>query len=198
VDGLNVMARYNTLPLQTRFHQQPSVATNDILPLILRGQMMEVRDLARFPALEEIFISGSTVPLHDFSSVQLELARQCLAIAADHIEADQEAHFHRHQGTWLLLRGSMRCSLTLLGMALQCQIEARNTGSDPKHLEETMLPPPWKKAVDQTSQALEYWSDESIDVARLHRILKELQRTYDESCRAAAALQSAGGMESYS
>jgi hypothetical protein len=181
-----------------RFHQQPSVAANDILPLILRGQMMDVRDFARFPALEGIFISGSIIPLQDFSSIQLELARQCLAIAADHIEADQEAHFHRHQGTWLLLRGSTRCSLTLLGMALRCQIEARNTRSDPKHLEEMMLPLRWKEAIDRTSQALEYWSDESIDVARLHGILKELQRTYDESCRATAALQSVGGMESYS
>jgi hypothetical protein len=158
--------------------------------------MIDIRDFVRFPALEEILASETNVPMYEFSSTQLEIARQYLAIAADHIEADQELHFHRHQGTWLMLRSSMRCSLVLLGMAMRCQAEARITGSNPKDLEEMMLPLRWKNVVDQTSQALEYWSDESNDPARLSDILKELQRTYGSS-RASAAWQSTGSLESH-
>jgi len=167
------------LPAQMKFPRDSDVPSNDILRLILRGHMNDVRDFVRFPALEEVLALKPHAPLRSFSPVQLQLTRECLQIAVESIEANRESFFHRHQGTWLMARTCTRSSLILLAMAMRCQAEARSTGVMAIELEEIMLPSRWRKVVEQTVEVLKYWSDESNDLARLNDLLRDLLHTYD-------------------
>ena len=159
-----------------KFPQQSDVPSNDILCLILRSHMNDVRDFVRFPALEEILASKPHALLKSFSPIQLRLTRECLEIAVESIEANRESFFHRHQGTWLMARTCVKSSLVLLAMAMRCQAEARSTGLIASELEEMMLPSRWRNVVKQTVEVLKYWSDESNDLARLNDLLRELLR----------------------
>ncbi|KAE9363780.1 hypothetical protein N431DRAFT_356437 [Stipitochalara longipes BDJ] len=169
---------YHMLPAQMKFPRHSDVPTNDILRLILRGHMIDVRDFVRFPALEEVLALNPHTLLTSFSSIQLRLTREYLEIAAESIEANRESFFHRHQGTWLMARTCTKSSLILLAMALRCQAEARSTGIRATELEEMMLPTRWRKAVEQTVETLTYWSDESNDLSRLNDLLRDLLHLY--------------------
>jgi hypothetical protein len=161
------------------FPQHSDVPSNDILRLILRGHMIDVRDFVRFPALEEALALKPHALLRSFSPIQLRLTRECLEIAVESIEANRESFFHRHQGTWLMARTCTKSSLILLAMAMRCRAEARSTGTIVIELEEMMLPSRWRKVVEQTVEVLKYWSDESKDLARLNDLLRELLRIYE-------------------
>jgi hypothetical protein len=139
-----------------KFPQQSDVPSNDILCLILRSHMNDVRDFVRLPALEEILASKPHALLKSFSPIQLRLTRECLGIAVESIEANRESFFHRHQGTWLMARTCVKSSLVLLAMAMRCQAEARSTGAIATELEEMMLPSRWRNVVEQTVEALQY------------------------------------------
>jgi hypothetical protein len=167
------------LPAQMKFPQHSNMPSNDILRLILRGHMNDVRDFVRFPALEEVLALKPHALLKSFSPIQLRLTRECLEIAVESIEANQESFFHRHQGTWLMARTCTKSSLILLAMAMRCQAEARATGEIAIELEKMMLPSRWRKVVEQTVEVLRYWSDESNDLARLNDLLRELLRMYE-------------------
>ena len=162
-----------------KFPRQSDVPSNDILRLILRGHMIDVRDFVRFPALEEILAVNHHAPLSSFSAIQLQLARESLEIAVETIEANRESFFHRHQGTWLMARTCTRSSLLLVAMAVRCQAEARLTGVSSIDLEQMMLPLRWRKAVEQTVETLTYWSDESNDLSRMNELLRELLHIYE-------------------
>jgi hypothetical protein len=138
-----------------KFPQRSDVPSNDILRLILRGHMNDVRDFVRFPALEEILASKTHALLRTFSPTQLRLTRECLEIAVESIEANRESFFHRHHGTWLMARTCIKSSLVLLAMAMRCQAEARSTGVMATELEEMMLPSRWREVVEQTVEALQ-------------------------------------------
>jgi hypothetical protein len=72
-----------------------------------------------------------------------------------------------------------KSSLILLGMAIRCKAEARSTGIMVAELEKMMLPSRWRKVVEETIQVLEYWLDESPDLARLKEVLSELLYIYE-------------------
>lgn len=162
-----------------KFPQQSDAPANGILRLILRGHMNDVRDLVRFPALEEIIALDAHAPLRSFSPTQLRITQECLEVAAESIEANRESFYHRHQGTWLMARTCTKSALILLAMALRCRAEARSTGVQAAELEEMMLPSRWRKVVEQTIEVLEYWSEESNDLARSKDLLQELFYIYE-------------------
>jgi hypothetical protein len=167
------------LPPQMKFPRNSDEPANDILRLILRGHMNDIRDIVRFPALEDVLALEPHAPLRSFSPIQLRLARECLEIAVESIEANRESFFHRHQGTWLMARTCTKCSLVLLAMAMRCKAEARATGVLARELEDMMLPSRWREVVGQMVEVLKYWSDESNDMARLNDLLRELLQVYE-------------------
>lgn len=65
-------------------------------------------------------------------------------------------------------------------MAMRCHTEAKTTRRLARELEQIILPSRWRGVVDQTLNVLEYWSDESSDLARLHDVLRGLLQAYDE------------------
>jgi hypothetical protein len=162
-----------------RFPAQTDQATGDILRFILRGHMLDIREVVRFPAIRAVLASPSVFSTDSPSTTCVRLARELLENAVERIKANREGWYHRHQGTWLMMRSCSRSALHLLGMALKCQKTAAVMEISRKDLEAEMLPLHWKEAVEQVVELLEYWADESSDMKRLSHILKELMRSYE-------------------
>jgi hypothetical protein len=143
--------------------------------------MIDIVEMARFPAIYSVLASPTPLSSETLSPATVRLTREFLENAVHRIEANREGFFHRHQGTWLLLRSASRSALQLLGMAIKCQLEAEARGMETLELESWFLPNRWREAVTAVSELLEYWSDESSDVERLNTVLKELTYYYEES-----------------
>lgn len=156
--------------------------TGDILRYILRGHMLDIREVVRFPAIHAVLSSPASVSPDTASATCVKLARELLDTAVERIRANREGWYHRHQGTWLGARSCARSALHLVGMALKCQKAAELTNLSENDLQREMLPHDWEEAVELVIDLLDYWSDESTDMKRLSNILKELMRCY-EDCR---------------
>lgn len=162
-----------------KFPVQTNQATSDILRFILRGHMIDIREVVRFPAIHAVLASPSLLSTDNPSLTCVRLARELLENAVERIKANREGWYHRHQGTWLMMRSCSRSALHLLGMALKYQQAAAIMKVSQKDLEIEVLPLDWKEAVEQVIDLLEYWADESSDMKRLSNILKELMRSYE-------------------
>ncbi len=160
-----------------RFPAQTEQPTGDILRFILRGHMIDIREVARLPAIYAVLASPSPFSTNNFSGTCVRLTRELLKNAVDRIRANREGWYHRHQGTWLMMRSCSRSALHLLGIALKCQQAATAMKIDRQDLEREVLPPQWKEAVVQVVELLDYWADESRDIKRLSSILKELMHS---------------------
>jgi hypothetical protein len=162
-------------PAQKEQLDQP---TSDILRFILRGHMIDIREIVRFPAIHKILSSSTSFSSEAFSDTTIRLGREILENAVDRIRANREGWYHRHQGTWLMVRSCSRSALQLMGMALKCQRAAAVLHIDCRTLEQEMLPQQWRDAVIQVLELLDFWADESPDIDRLSNILKELMHSY--------------------
>jgi hypothetical protein len=104
-----------------RFPAQTDQVTGDILRFILRGHMLDIREVVRFPAIHVVLASPSMFSAENSSITCVRLARELLENAVERIKANREGWYHRHQGTWLIMRSCSKSALYLLGMALKCQ-----------------------------------------------------------------------------
>jgi hypothetical protein len=169
------------LPPPVRFpaqKEQLDQPTGEVLRFILRGHMIDIREFVRLPAIYEILSSEPPFSAENFSETTLRLGREILENAVDRIRANREGWYHRHQGTWLMMRTCSRSALHLMGMALKCQQAAEVLHVDYQTLEQEMLPSNWREAVIQVIELLDYWAEESQDLERLSSILKELMHAY--------------------
>jgi hypothetical protein len=109
----------------------------------------------------------------------MRLVRELLGNAVERIKANREGWYHRHQGTWLMIRTAARSALHLVGMALKCQQAATIMNLNRQELESEVLPADWSEAVDLIIDLLDYWAHESVDLERLARIFRGLVQSYD-------------------
>ncbi|KAL1960921.1 hypothetical protein VTO42DRAFT_5905 [Malbranchea cinnamomea] len=163
----------DSLPAPMRFPTEASEPTNDILLFVLRGHMIDVYEMVRFPAIRA-YLTASRPASTQLSPTCIRLAKEALANAVYRIETNSEGLLHRHQGTWLTIRSCTRSALILLGTAIKCRIEAEAKGVGYRVLEAEMLPDRWKSAVLQVLHMLEVWSKESGHVERLRCIIQRL------------------------
>jgi hypothetical protein len=163
-----------------RFPIDRDQTTGDILRFILRGHMLDIREVVRFPSIYTVLSSPSLFTIADHSPTSLRLLQGLLGNALERIKANREGWYHRHQGTWLMARSASRSGLHLLGMALKCQEAATVLGLSYSELEGEVLPDDWREAVELVIELLDYWGDESFDLNRLAHIFKELMRSCDD------------------
>lgn len=135
---------------------------HDILRWVLRGHMIDVRELLYFPAIGAILGPHPT----DIGDQTVQFTRAFLANSVHRIHANTEGFLHRHQGTWLTIRSCTRSAIILLGAALMCQ--ERNAP------DATLLPEYWRAAVVQVLGLLKAWERESDDVRRLKVVVELL------------------------
>lgn len=154
-----------------RFPLSASQPTHDILLFVLRGHMIDVYEMVRFPAIRAYLTSSHATCL---SVTCLRLAKEALANAVYRIETNDEGLLHRHQGTWLTVRSCTRSALILLGAAIKLRVEAQGGNRGKEGGEMEMLPERWREAVVRVLEMLRVWGRESGHIERLRGVVERL------------------------
>lgn len=180
------------LPHPLQFSPASTEGLDDQLRWVLCGHRIDVIEILRFPAFRSVFgprtTSAGEAPPHlrdQNPADTLRLASEYLHNAVQRIEISAEGFLHRHQGSWLTIRGCTRSALTLLGAKLSCQDRGRDdwgthwdmtsrTESLHASLPEDLLPPRWEDAVVRVLDMLRVWETESKDVGKLREIVETL------------------------
>lgn len=145
--------RLNSLPAALKLDKNDSDSNhNAALKFILSGHLLDCYEMMYWP-----FIVGSIHgKLHGATAESF--TRKGLDVCVQRIEKNESGFYHRHHGTWLMLRSCTRSALVLLAAARCPNLAA-------------LLPNAWELAVYKVKAMLSYWKDESRDVAdRLHII----------------------------
>ncbi|KAI5462773.1 hypothetical protein BGZ63DRAFT_379677 [Mariannaea sp. PMI_226] len=168
---------YKALPGPMKFSTDPSVPTRNILRYILRQHMIDIQEDVRFPAIQAIMGSTlSNLDVEQFPPTLIRIVRGFFTNAVDRIEANREGLFHRHHGVWLSIRCVSRSVLQLLGMACKCHREGGyGRGLE---LERQLLPAQWHNTIHVALDFLEYWSSESADARRMHKVISGIADVY--------------------
>lgn len=128
---------------------------DDVLKFVLRGHLLDCCEWMYFPFMLEAINYGRRNPLLD------EYTRKGLTMSTDRIRKNKPGFYHRHHGTWLMLRSCTRSALILLA--------ASHSG----HVQD-MMPEGWKDAVLSAMDMLRFWKDEVPDAWDRLEILTEL------------------------
>ncbi|KAJ5889302.1 hypothetical protein N7504_010112 [Penicillium tannophilum] len=121
---------------------------------ILSGHFLDCQETMYWQFLVEA-IHGR---VHGTSDLFL---RKGLKVCVDRIQQNHKGFYHRHHGTWLMLRSCTRSALVLLAAERSVYLV---------HL----LPLGWEEAVIGVTKMLKFWKDESRDVFEMLEILQAL------------------------
>jgi hypothetical protein len=166
---------YKLLPASVTFTRDPTQPILDVLPGILRSHYIDILDVVYYPAIRAVVCES----LNELSPTLLKIAREALQNALERIALSKYGFWHRHQGTWLMIRTCSRSALYLLGVALRAKYE-REREPRGRDRETTMLAEllpdseAWRTAVLSVIHLIEYWKEESIDMGDLLARLKHL------------------------
>lgn len=95
-------------------------------------------------------------------------ARKALYVCVHRIEKNESGFYHRHHGTWLMLRSCTRSALVLLA-AVRCPSLS------------ILLPMDWELAIYKVKDMLSHWKDESRDVSDRLYIIEKLMGSLDQT-----------------
>lgn len=87
--------------------------------------------------------------------------RKGLLVCVERIQINEKGFYHRHHGTWLMLRSCTRSALVLLAAAMCPELEAS-------------MPMEWEEAIHKVMLMLNFWKDDSRDVLDRLDIVQKL------------------------
>ncbi|OGM50897.1 periplasmic beta-glucosidase precursor [Aspergillus bombycis] len=150
-----LVACLHSLPSTVSISDPPCQGSEtDVLRFILQGRSTYVNELITWPY---IVCAVSDIPLGQ--AAQGWVARG-LQAHLKRLEVNRAGFYHRHHGTWLMIRTSTRSACILLAVA-------RSSLDD-------LLPVGWKEAVEATVKMLDFWQADVEGVAALARFLRSL------------------------
>ncbi|KAL3492150.1 hypothetical protein BJX62DRAFT_236587 [Aspergillus germanicus] len=166
---------YKLLPASVSFTRDPAQPILDVLPGILRSHYIDILDVVYYPAIRAVVCE----PLNELSPRLLQIGREALQNAFERITISKYGFWHRHQGTWLMIRTCSRSALYLLGVALRAKYEREREphprdGGTSMFAELLPVGGKWRAAVLSVIHLIEYWKEESIDMGDLLARLKHL------------------------
>lgn len=146
----------STLPDWLRFRGE---ADDREIPWVLHSRALFVRGMLFQPFLFLAIHSTAPLPLvvHDYT-------QRCLQACYDLIYLFDIQH--RHHGSWLIARGTFRCSL--------CIIAASRSGS-------IVMRQDWRHCIEMAIGIVDFWGKEAIDLERLARLLRSIYEEADDS-----------------
>ncbi|KAL2831564.1 hypothetical protein BDW59DRAFT_140292 [Aspergillus cavernicola] len=153
----------NSLPLILSISDtEPSTTDTDVLKFVLRGRTTYVNELITWPFIIYALNGREMVPA----------ARALVAKGLDahlgRLTTNMPGFYHRHHGTWLLIRTSARSACILVAAA-------RTPIRD-------LLPVGWQEAVEATIEMLYFWRTEVETIEEtaifLRFIMAELGELY--------------------
>lgn len=89
-----------------------------------------------------------------------------LKVCVDRIQQNRTGFYHRHHGTWLMLRSCTRSALVLLAAVRRVELAG-------------FLPLGWEEAVLEVTRMLDFWKEDSRDVSEMLNILRTLLEMED-------------------
>jgi hypothetical protein len=134
------------------------------LKFILNGHLLDCYEMMYWPfvvdAVNSHYTQAHSRAPHN-SSITDSFARKGLLVCVQRIQKNERGFYHRHHGTWLMLRSCTRSALVLLG----ARNSARLAG---------LLPAGWEEAVYKVCGMLRFWANESRDCRDRLAILEGL------------------------
>ncbi|OBT55189.1 hypothetical protein VE04_05849 [Pseudogymnoascus sp. 24MN13] len=153
-----VIAWQDSLPgsVSIAEYEIPMGDDGDILRFILRGRTTYFHELISWPFIYAVVNDGEETP-----HIRQWAARG-FAFHLNRLSINRPGFYHRHHGTWLMIRSSARSACILLAGA-----QASPTSQ--------LLPPNWQEAVEATISMLQFWCNDSaglsVTVDLLNRLL---------------------------
>ncbi|KAH7139987.1 hypothetical protein B0J13DRAFT_558743 [Dactylonectria estremocensis] len=115
-----------------------TVVEDDVLRFVLRGRVTYLKELISWPFLRAFLLENNETPRIR------QWAMNGLQSHLERLEVNRPGFYHRHHGTWLMMRSSARSAVILLAFA-----------RIPSAAE--ILPRGWRDAVEATLEMLYYW-----------------------------------------
>lgn len=157
---LMAIFRLRSLPKQLQLGVTESDnKQHEALRFILNGHLIDCQEAMYW----QYMVDAAHGRLRRGLNAELFL-RKGLKACVDRIWQNREGFYHRHHGTWLMLRSCARSAFVLLA-AVRCE------GLAP------YMPAGWDEAVADVARMLRLWKDESPDVYEMLNILETLLGT---------------------
>ncbi|KAH8809201.1 hypothetical protein F5884DRAFT_396765 [Xylogone sp. PMI_703] len=146
----------SSLPPALKLDSPDTNQDHAALKFILNGHLLDCYEMMYWPFVVDA-IHGKLR-----SATAESFARKGFVVCVQRIMKNESGFYHRHHGTWLMLRSCTRSALVLLAAARAPGLRG-------------LLPADWEIAVYKVTVMLNYWKEESRDVMdRLH-IIEKLQ-----------------------
>jgi hypothetical protein len=156
--------RLQSLPPQLKLDRStPNYASNSqnaTLKFILNGHLLDCYEMMYWP-----FVVDAIHGRLPSSTNARTFARKGLAVCVQRIQQNEPGFFHRHHGTWLMLRSCTRSAFVLIAAARCCPSPT---------LSPSLLPDNWQQALYKVLTMLRFWKDESTEVLNRLIILERL------------------------
>ncbi|KAE8330213.1 hypothetical protein BDV39DRAFT_213332 [Aspergillus sergii] len=150
-----LVACLHSLPSTVSISDLPcQTPETDVLRFILQGRSTYVNELITWPY---IAYAVNDMPL---GHTEQGWVSKGLQAHLERLEVNQAGFYHRHHGTWLMIRTSARSACILLAVA-------RSSMRD-------LLPVGWKEAVEATVKMLDFWQADVEGLAALAGLLRHL------------------------
>ncbi|KJK61787.1 Glycosyl hydrolase family 3 N terminal domain protein [Aspergillus parasiticus SU-1] len=150
-----LVACLHSLPSTVSIFDPPrQTPETDVLRFILQGRSTCFNELITWPY---IAYAVNDVPLGHTAQGWVSKGLQT---HLERLEVNQAGFYHRHHGTWLMIRTSARSACILLAVA-------RSRMRD-------LLPGGWKEAVEATVKMLDFWQADVEGLAVLAGLLRHL------------------------
>lgn len=120
----------------------PGDALHEALRFILHGHLLDCQEIMYWQYVADA--------AHGRPSDEVFL-RKALKVCVERIRQNSPGFYHRHHGTWLMVRSCTRSAFVLLAAVRQGDLAP-------------FLPLGWEEAVLDVARMLRYWKDESSDV----------------------------------
>ncbi|KFY78020.1 hypothetical protein V499_02732 [Pseudogymnoascus sp. VKM F-103] len=125
------------------------------LCFILHGHLLDCKEMMYWQAIVD------TVHRRQCGSSTELFVRKGLLVCVQRVQINEEGFYHRHHGTWLMLRSCTRSALVLLAAARCPELVPT-------------LPEGWEEAILKVVDMLSFWKDESMQVLDMLFILERL------------------------
>ncbi|KAL2846692.1 hypothetical protein BJY01DRAFT_247122 [Aspergillus pseudoustus] len=129
------------------------------LRFILNGHLIDCYEMMYWPFVVDA-IHDTLPPDGVFHNAFVQFARKGFAVCVQRITQNERGFYHRHHGTWLMLRSCTRSALVLIAGALRGLT--------------ALLPVDWMSSVEKVLHLLRYWKDEANDAADRLEVLEGL------------------------
>lgn len=155
----------STIPSTLSLDEDAEGRDSCVLRFVLRGRLTYNHELLTWP-----FLHAAIHDSHHTSPVVERLSRDACYFHIQRLAINKPGYFHRHHGTWLMMRSSARSACIVLATALTPHMA-------------WFLPYRWTDTVLETVEMLEYWNTRGGRMEGVAALLRrEVEKMVQISC----------------